>query len=792
MLKNYIKIAWRNLLKDPQFTLLNLVGLSTGLACSLLIWLWVTDELNVDKYNKNDQRIYQVMANVKTEDGIRTMSSTPGLLGEALNGSIPEIGRSVSILPASWFSSQGIITTGENKIKAAGEYVSNGYFDVFTLNYIQGNKEQLFAGTNSIAISRDLAIKIFGTTQEVVGKTINWDQWEFSGPFTISGIFEKTPPNATEQFDVLLNYDLVLEKRPYLLNWGNSDPNTYVLLKEDANISNVNSKITDLIQSKHTEKNKASFLVRYSDRYLYGKYENGIQSGGRITYVKLFSLIAVVILIIACINFMNLSTAKSSRRIKEVGIKKVSGASRIELVLQYLGESLLMTFLSLIFAFLLIFLMLPFFNHLAGKQLSLQFDLSLILSILGITILTGLISGSYPAFYLSGFSPAAVLKGKLKTAVAEVLIRKGLVIFQFALSVIFIATVLIVYRQINYIQSKDLGYDRDHLIHFEIPLENDEAKLNAAASFVSELKSIPGVITAGSYSHNLTGDHGEIGGFQWPGKEPGKDINFANLEVGSNFLETAGIKIIEGRSFSPGINAINEIVFNQSAIKQMGLKDPIGKTVKFWDQTRTIVGIAKDFNFESLYATVKPAFFQVYPVMPNILVRIRAGMEKQTIERIRNSYMQFSPGMDFDYKFLDQDYQALYTSELRIGILSRYFAALAIIISCLGLFGLAAFTAQKRQKEIGIRKVIGATVSNIVLMLSGDFIKLIIASMLVAAPIAYYMIHKWLDAFAYRTDVPWWLFIVIGSLVLPIAFVTISFQAVKAALANPVNSLRAE
>jgi ABC-type antimicrobial peptide transport system permease subunit len=791
MLKTYFKIAWRNLIKDRQFTALNLIGLSTGLACSLLIYMWIADEMNVDKFNENDSRIYKVLSNVKGKEGTHTMTSTAGLLGKVLEEQVPEIERSVSILPASWFSSMGIITVGNKMIKAGGQYVSKSYFDVFTCKFLEGDRRQIFNGTNSIAISQSLAKKLFGSGENVVGKTMLWNQDDFSGTFAISGVFEDVPGNATEKFDVLLNYDLVLKGRPNLLDWGNSDPHTYVLLKDDADVSKVNSKITAIIQKHHKEEGKTAFLALFSDGYLYGKYENGVQSGGRITYVRLFSIIAIVILIIACINFMNLSTAKASRRMKEVGIKKVSGASRTELVVQYLSESVLMSCLSLILAIGLIFLLLPVFNDVTGKQLSMNFSNELILSILAITLLTGLVSGSYPAFYLSGFSPVSVLKGKLKTTGGELFIRKGLVIFQFTLSVIFIATVLVVYKQIDYIQSRNLGYSRDNTIHFEIPLEMDLTKMDGAVSFVNELNNLPGVISAGSYSHNLIGDHGSIGGFQWPGKDPEKDIDFANLEVGANFLETAGIEIKEGRNFSVE-NAMQEIVFNESAIKEMGLKDPIGKKVKFWDRERTIVGIAKDFNFESLYSSVKPCFFQVYPVMPNVLVKMQAGTEEQTIERVKQVYSEFSKTLPFEYRFLDDDYQALYSSEMKIGLLSRYFALMAIIVSCLGLFGLAAFTAQKRQKEIGIRKVVGATVNNVIMMLSADFIKLIIVSIVIAMPVSWFLMNKWLEGFAYRADISLWLFAMIGVVVIVIAFATISFQAIKAAVMNPVKSLRSE
>ena len=792
MLTNYFRIAWRNLLKDRQFTLLNLLGLSTGLVCSLLLYLWIADELKVDKFNEKDPQLYQVMSNFNTDHGVKTGIGTPGLLGQALSREIPAIEYSVSILPASWFPHAGVISTGDTHLKASGQYVGKDYFDVFSCSFVQGDKHQLFADHHQVAISEDLAYKLFHTTQNLVGKPMQWDLDAFGGDFVIAGVFKKPPSNATEQFDMLFNYDLVLEKRPELNIWSNSDPTTYVIVKPRTNIDQLNNKIKGFIKSKHNNANSALFLTHYSDRYLYGKYENGVQAGGRITYVRLFSIVAVIILVIACINFMNLSTAKAARRIKEVGIKKVVGALRSDLILQYLGESIMMSFLSMIVAILMIIALLPVFNDLTGKQLLLNITPGLALSCLGILLFTGLLAGSYPAFYLSRFRPAAVLKGQLSTSGGELWIRKGLVVFQFTLSVIFIVGVLVVYKQISYIQSKDLGYQRQQLIHFEIPFGMSEKSMKASATFADELKRLPGVENVASYYHNLTGQHGSIGGFQWPGKDPNKDIDFANLEMGYGFIKTAGIQLTEGRDFSPNELAQKEIIFNQAGIDAMGLKDPIGKTVKFWDQQRVIVGVVKNFHFESLYESVKPCFFQLYPIMPNILVRLQAGNEKATIERIGMAYAHFTNNTPFDYKFLDEDYRAQYTAETRIGVLARYFAGLAIIVSCLGLFGLASFAAQKRRKEIGIRKVVGASVRQVVLLLSTDFLKLVSIAVVIAFPLSWWAMNQWLHNFAYRVPIGADIFVAAAGAILFITLLTISFQSIRAALANPSESLRTE
>ncbi|WP_222930345.1 permease prefix domain 2-containing transporter [Larkinella punicea] len=792
MFRNHFKIAWRNLTKDRQFTALNLVGLSTGLACTLLIYLWVKDELRMDKYNEKDEQLFQVMANHFHEDDVNTINHTPGLLADALAAEMPEVEHAVTVVPASWFSSKGIISVGETRLKAGGQFVGKDYFNVFTCPFLQGDKNSIFSDNNTVALSEELAIKLFGTTKDVLGKAVKWDHEEFSGTYRVGGVFANSPANSTEPFDILFNFNVFVVKRPGMESWGNSDPSTFLIVRKGTDLDRFNAKIRNYLQSKDKKQTAQLFTIQYSDKYLHGQFENGKQAGGRITYVKLFSIIAVFILLIACINFMNLSTAKASGRIKEVGIKKVVGALRSSLVFQYLGESLLMAFLSLVVAIFLLILLLPQFNFITGKNIRLEFDGTMLLSIVGITVLTGLIAGSYPALYLSGFNPTAVLKGKLKTSVGELLVRKGLVVFQFTVSILFIVSVLVVYRQIDYIQTKNLGYNRENIIHFEIPLEMDSVKLKSAEGFLAEIKTIPGVVNASSYYHNLTGDHGAISGFQWPGKPRGKDIEFSNLEVGYNFIETLGMELKDGRGFSNNPGSYNEIIFNEAAIKSMGLKDPIGKIVKFWDRERQIVGVVKNFNFESLYETVKPCFFQVYPVMPNIMVKMQGGTEQQTIARIQKVFEAHHQGLVFDYQFLDENYQTLYAAERRIGVLSRYFAGLTILISCLGLFGLAAFTAQRRQKEIGIRKVVGATVGNVALMLSMDFLKLLLIALVIAFPVIGWALNQWLHNFAYHVDLELGVFIIAGLSIIVITLLTVGYQAVKAALMNPVKSLRSE
>jgi len=795
MLLNYWKIAWRNFLRDRQFAIINLLGLAIGISSALLIWLWIQDELRMNKYNEKDKHLYQVMQNMQSSNGIETIEYTPGLLAAAMVKEMPDVTDAVSVVPSSWFGSEGIITNAISRFKAKPQFVSREFFNVFTCPVIKGDALRLFEGEMKIAISDKLASKLFNR-QSPVGQTISWVHNEFEGTYEVVAVFKSLPANATEQYDLLLNFDLFVAKRPAMLAWGNSDPHTYVLLKDDANKARLDAGLKKFLNTKDKNSKNELFIRKFSEQYLYDQYVDGKLLGGRINYVRLFTGIGIFILLIACINFMNLSTARAARRIKEVGIQKTMGASRSRLVVQMLTESCIMSIIAMLIALGLAALILPAFNSITGKLLSIQFTYELVLAASAITLFTGVFSGSYPAFYISGFKPVTILKGPIRSSVAELWTRKGLVIFQFSLSIFAIASVLIIYRQVQYIQNKNIGYDRKNILRFEIPMGMDSAELGSAAAFINELKSIPGVLNVSSYYHNLTGGHGTIGDFNWPGKEPGTNIDFINLEVGENFPQTVGIRLKEGRhmiaSKTGFMSPSKEIVFNESAIRAMGLKDPIGKVVRFWDQERTIVGIAEDFHFESLYQKVKPSFFQVYPVMPNVIAKIQPGTEARTLHEIRVKFEKFSKGLPFDYSFLDDEYQAMYRQESKVAILAKYFTCLAVLISCLGLFGLSAFTAQKRQKEIGIRKVVGASVSGIVFLLSKGFLLLIVIAAIIALPLVYLSMSAWLNNFAYRSPISPVVFVVTIAGILVISLATISVQSLKAALSNPVKSLRNE
>lgn len=789
MLKNYFKIAWRNLVKDRRFALLNLIGLSTGLACALLIYIWIDDELSMDKFHKKDAQLFQVMENRIQTSGIWTASSSPVPMADALAKEMPEVEYATITVPTRDVT---LSVKKEKNIKTEGKYAGKDYFNMFSYDLVQGNTNQVLIDKTSIVLSDAIAMRLFGTTENIIGQTV---EFQHAQQYIVSGIFKAPGQHSSDKFDFVLPIEAREETQQNIDNWGNTGNYTYVTLKPGANVDKFNAKIAGYIKQKTNNEitHRTPFIKRYSDKYLYGRYENGIQVGGRIDYVHLFSIIAIFILIIACINFMNLSTAKASGRGKEVGIRKALGAARGTLILQYLGESMLMAFASLLFAVVLVALVLPAFNHITGKQLSLfHLDADIILSTLGITLFTGLIAGSYPALYLSGFKPTVVLKGKLNGSVGELLIRKGLVILQFTFSIVLIVSVLVVHQQISFIQTKNLGYDKDHIITFfkEGNLSGDKLQ----ETFLAEARNIPGVLNASSIGHGLTGHSSGTSGVFWEGKDSNDRTEFEHVPVDYDMLKTLNIKIKEGRDFSRSFGADSTmIIFNEAAIKFMGLEAPIGKQIKLWGDNMVIGGVVEDFHFQSLHEKVKPLFFRLAPMDTyRFMVKIQTGKEEKTIAKLQQLYEKFNPGFSFDYKFMDKNYQTLYTAENQISLLSRYFAGLAILISCLGLFGLAAFTAQRRNKEIGIRKVLGATVGVIVIMLSKDFLKLVSIAMLIAFPLAWWMTSQWLKGFAYRTHIGAGIFVAAGVLIIVLTFLTISFQSIKAALANPIKSLKTE
>ena len=786
MLRHNLLLIYRNYKRFKTVFFINLVGLTIGLVCTLLIYLWVSDELNKDKFHENDKRLFQVMESQQHTGSIRVTDSTPWLLAEALGDEMPEIEYSTVATPTYWFNGQ-TLSVGDTITKANGKYTGKDFFNIFSYELVQGNKDQVLADKNAMVISESLALKLFNTTDNVVGKTISLQREKL---FRVSGIFKDLPPSSSEYFHFVLLYKNLTDENPDATGWGNSGPNTFIVLKEGTNVEDFTKKIAAYISTKIDQTHRTLFLAKYSAQYLYGNYENGVQSGGRIEYATLFSIVAIFILIIACINFMNLSTAKASRRIKEVGIKKAIGARRRTLIVQYLAESMFMAFLSLALAILVVDIMLPWFNGLTAKNLALNFDVNFIASMFVIVLFTGLVSGSYPALYLSGFNPATVLKGKLSLSFGELWARKGLVVFQFTLSVILIVCVLVIYRQVSFVQNKNLGYEKENVVYF--PLEGKVR--TSLETFLIELEKIPDVMAASSIGQSMVGG-GNTTNIGWEGKDPEVRIPFAVRPVNFGILEMLETEIVQGRGFSRQFSSDTmAVIFNEAGIEAMGMVDPIGKEISLGPETRLqIVGVVKDFHYESLRTDIGPMFFILKPrYTERIMVKIAGGQEVAAINRMQKFYQSYNPGFTFDYRFLDEDYQALYGAEKRVSILSRYFAGVAIVISCLGLFGLAAFTAERRRKEIGIRKALGSTEFQIVYLLSGDFTKLVFISILIAVPCSYLFTLQWLNNFAYKIPLEWWYFAGAGLAALCIAWVTVGMQAVRASRINPTHCLKEE
>ena len=780
MLKQNIKIFFRNIKRQKSSFLINVIGLSTGLTCVLLIALWVSDELSIDKFHESDSQLYQVIELAKTDGTILMNPRTSGLLSEAIKQEFPEIEYETSTFPIS----ESPLTVDDKEVKTNGLYASKDFFKVFSFPILSGDVNNMLMASNSIAISKSLAIRLFGSANDVIGKTIGFQR---DKPFVVSGVFDDVPQNSSMQFDFAISTEYAKEIIPPMTNWDYNIVNAYVLLKKGVNIADFNAKIKNFISKNSDSDNRSVTTRSYSDAYLYGTYENGVQAGGRVEYVSLFSIIAFLILLMACINYMNLSTANASKRLKEIGIKKAMGSKRKMLIVQYLGESMLITFISLLIALLIVFSLIPQFNVITGKEISLVIDGQYLAIISGILISTGLIAGSYPAFYLSGLNTVKIMKGTLKSTWGELFARKGLVVFQFALSIILVVSVMVIYKQIEYTQNKNLGYSKDNIVYFDIE-QNIEENLD---SFLSEMKNLEGVDNASSIGTNIVGGVNTMNDLDWPGKVSDEKVVFEMRPVNHGMLETLGIPIKEGRKFSKDFGSEGtKIIFNQAAIDVMGLENPVGKEISIQGAQLQIVGVTENFHFASLHEEIKPLFFVLQPTWTHmVMAKITSGKEKVALANIQSFYQKYNPGLQLDYKFLDDTYETQYIAEQRVSTLSKYFAGLAILISCLGLFGLAKFNAERRRKEISIRKVLGQTAAQVTIMLSSEFAKLVLFAIVLALPISYLLTKDWLSNFAYKIPLSFWYFIGAGTVALIVAVLTVSSQAIKAANSNSVTAL---
>jgi putative ABC transport system permease protein len=787
MIKNYLKTAWRNLWKNKTFSLINIMGLAFGMTCSLMIMLWLKDELGMNKFHVNGKRLYRVMENQNYSGVISTFDATPGILAENIVKDIPEIEMASQML----WEEEPLFTVGNKFDKEKGRYVQKDFLRMFSYKLAKGDPKTAMDRPDGVVLSKKLAEKYF-KGEDPMGKIIRVDNED---NVQVTGILEEIPNNSSLKFDFLMSYQRWWKTNSWAHEWGNNGPRCYVMLSANADPAKVNAKIKNYIKTKNKDSNVELFIQNYVESYLYSDWEHGKQSGGRIEYVRIFSIVAIIILLIACINFMNLATARSLKRAREIGVRKVVGAFKNQLMRQFIGESLFVAFLALLVSLVLGLLILPTFNTLTEKQLSIDFtDPSFIGLVLLLTFVTGLVSGSYPALFMSSLNPIVVLKGSLKFRRGATLFRKGLVVFQFALSIVLILGMIIVYRQIDYIHNKNLGFTREDLLY--MPLEGDLPK-NLDA-FKQELLGQAGIKAVTTSGHSPIEVGSSTMGVRWPGKDTTKQLLFSNSPVTFDYIKTMGIELVAGRDFSPefGLDSNNYLI-NEAAARQIGYKEPVGKELTMWGVKGQIVGLMKDFHHNSLHVPIEPLIIRLHlkawgNPYGTVVIRTESGKTTQAIASMEKLFKKFNPGFPFKYYFADQEIANRYKAEHTVSKLSRYFAFLAIFISCLGLFGLVTFTAEQRTKEIGIRKVLGASVPGIVQMLSRDFIKLVLIAAVIAFPVAWWAMNNWLQDFAYRVPIGWWAFVIAGIAAIAIALVTVSFQAIKAAMSNPVKSLRTE
>lgn len=803
MLKHHLQMAFRHISRDKTSFLINLIGLSVGLTAVLLILLWVQDEWQYDKFHTKDDRLYSVYQNYDRPTGAHTTVRTPTPLATALAEELPEVEQAVAVNDFfQWRNSLGLLSKDGESVEAKALMASHDFFEVFSFDVLTGNSAMTMQRKDLIAISDQLAKKLFGSTEEALGKSLEWDHSGFKGLFQVSAIFSAPPQSSSLQFDVLFSIEHLLDNDRWAGNWTNNYVRTYFVLSPDTDIESFNPKIDQLLSSKE-EKYRSSlvFAEPFSDQYLYGRFENGKVAGGRIAYVRLFLLLAAMILIIACINFMNLSTAKASIKMKEIGVKKTLGASRSSLATQFLTESILMAFMGITLALQLAYLLLPFFNRIADKDISIPINPSFFTGTIVLGLATGLIAGSYPALYLSGFRPITILRGKLPSLFGELWIRKGLVIFQFSLSLLLVTALLVVNDQIQFIKEKQLGYDRDNVISFQFKGEvydnwsglQDGKSNETFYRFMEQLRKTPGIQTASTISFgNLLDKIAGQSGVSWKGQtEEEKGISFKSPVVGYDFIETMGIQLKEGRTFSPEFkDHYHRIMLNESAVELIGLDDPVGKTLRMNGGDCEIIGVVENFQHGSLYDMIEPFIFRFDINGGNVLAKIQSGTLAETLPRLEELHEEFLPGRAFEYTFLDEDYLALYKSESQVAILSRYFAGLAIIVSCLGLFGLAVFTAERRRKEISVRKVLGASIYSIMHLLSFSFTKVVLGAVLIATPLAYWVSSNWLNNFSEGISLSPYYLLVPSVSVLLLSWLTVSYQTYRAAKVNPSRALQ--
>jgi ABC-type antimicrobial peptide transport system permease subunit len=805
MLKNYLKTAWRNLARNKIFSMINILGLALGMTCCLFIFTWVKDEEAVDQFHAGKDRLYTLYQtstfNGKTEGNYHSPVQTvkgnfvPSFLLEDVTQQIPEV-KYMAYYATGYELPWGhaeTIQVGDRIMKFEGSRAGADFFKMFSYPLLAGTAETALQTGEDIAISRKMAEIFFGSPQKALGKVM---RYENKKDLKVTAVFENLPSNSSLKFDFLLSW---AAQKSYA-EWASNNFQSFLELSKNANVKSVEARVNSLLLSRLDKQpgvNTSFGLQRYSDRYLYGQFVNGKPVSGRIEYVRIFSGVAIFILLIACINFMNLSTARSVKRAKEVGLRKVVGSTRVALILQFFGEALLFSFLAMLLSLVLLIVLLPAFSYFTQKQMGFPFTSpSTWIFLVGTVLVTGLISGSYPALYLSSLQPVRILKGLVRFSSVSVFFRKSLTVFQFVLSTFLLIATIVIIRQTRYVQTTDLGYNRKNLLYIRI--EGELSNQSKYLLFKQEASALPGVVGVDRSSETPQSMNfiAAPDAINWQGKGLHDAVGFNPASVGFDFVKLMDLKIVKGRDFSRryATDSSDAFLVNEEAVRQMGMRDPIGKWVSAWAKKGHIIGVLKDYHAHSLRDPILPVMLDVkeYEYFGVIIVRTKPGQTSQAIAGLEKIYKQINPRFAFSCQFVDQEYKNLYHNELIISKLSVLFASLAILISCLGLLGLVIFASEQRVKEIGIRKVLGASVSQIIALFSRDFLRLVGIAFLIAGPLAWFVMHSWLLDFSYRISLSWWIFLLAGLLSLIVALFTVSIQSLKAALANPAKSLRSE
>lgn len=792
MIRNFFKVAYRNLLRSKGFSIINITGLATGMAAAILILLWLQNEISYDQFHKNKDRIYQVWNRLPEDGEIRSWNSVPAPTARVIEKDIPEVARAVRVNENSSY----LFTVGEKKIEKYGMQVDSGFLEVFSFPLLKGNPATALNNMYSVLLTEKTANSLFGN-EDPMGQVIRLDNQE---NFTVTGILEDLPNNTQFDFEFLLPWSNRKFGEGQDLGWDDNSTSTYVLLKPNSNFTSANEKIKVLRQNYHQDSKKMNWeLFLYPlDRWrLYSSFTNGVEdNNGRSGFVEMFGIISCFILLIACINFMNLSTARSEKRAKEVGIRKVAGASKRSLISQFIGESVFIAFLSGMIAIVIVELCLPAYNRLTEKELFIDFkDVYTWMAFIGFILLTGLLAGSYPAFFLSSFRPVSVLKGTFKKAHAAITPRKVLVVFQFTFAIILIICTIIVKQQIDYARDREVGYDRNNLVYHFM---SGDIKKNYQL-IKNELLSKDVATSVTKTNSPLTERWSDGWGQNWEGKDPNDKTSFDRYLADEGLGKTAGLHFVQGRDFDLKKFATDStaLIINESALKIMKFKQPIGKIVSDLGIDWHIVGVIKDFILTNPYEPTRPLLIcgAKSRFMSFNVVQIKLNTNNSTANNLKKTeaiFKKYNPDYPFEYHFVDEAYAQKFDNQERLAVLTAMFAGLAIIISCLGLFGLAAYMAESRIREIGVRKVLGASVSAITLLLSKDFVKLVVISFIIAAPIAYWAMFEWLMNYSYHISISIWVFILAGLVSVLITLLTVSHQAIKAALSNPVKNLRTE